>query len=67
MTPILLYFSTLTILLVNTLYGGPFLNGSDIHVEAYFAQHAVSGWDASLPYQVNSCMGVTVLTPLLAR
>ena len=67
MTPILLYFVTLTILLVNTLYGGPFLNGSDIHVEAYFAQHAVSGWDASLPYQVNSCMGVTVLTPLLAR
>jgi len=44
------------------------LVGTDIHTEYYYYWLAVNqGWDISLPYPYNSCIGIVFIAPFLAK
>ncbi len=63
---LILYLISLTLLFGTTLPSN-YLIGSDIHIEYYFARLTqLHGWDASLAYNMNSSLSITLLAPFLA-
>lgn len=63
--PYLVYVIALSLLLLTAL-ASPYLVGTDIHLEYYFAQRAEQGWDSTLPHPGNSALGNVLLVPFLS-
>ena len=63
--PFAIYLIGLSLLLQTTLISN-YLIGTDIHTEYYFYNLVrEGGWDTTIPHAYNSCIGTTVLAPLL--
>lgn len=64
--PYLLFAIGLSLIYSTTLFS-PYLIGNDIHLEFYYVQKAMSGWDTSIAHPFNSSMALTVITPFLSK
>lgn len=62
----MVFAMALAVILPTTLYGDN-LVGTDVHLEYYFAQRALEGWDVSIAHPMNSSLGITLLAPVLER
>jgi len=63
--PIVLYVIALAIILSVTLASWQYIVGTDSHLAYYFAQEALSGWDASIAHPGNSAIGDVLFAPTL--
>jgi uncharacterized membrane protein len=64
--PHLIYLLGASLLLQTTLksFG---LIGTDLHMEYYFYQLALNGWDITIPHSYNTALGTTMIAPFLTN